>query len=146
MIEDSIVGDQQEPAASSTDKSSYTEYNDVCPPPSADTSCISVTDYNHFRQIIQSAPPSARLIFCDFALDRKDEDATAWIKSDLQVICQSFGGCTISGPGLHIGVIGKQSKGMIQGFTFTGASESAVRIMDDADTNEHKICHCDFLR
>mmetsp|Transcript_715 Transcript_715/g.1459 ORF Transcript_715/g.1459 Transcript_715/m.1459 type:complete len:883 (-) Transcript_715:101-2749(-) len=118
-------------------------HSSVCPSfPSPDQDCIEIRSYEHFREIVMDASSGDKLVFCDFEVDKTEDDKTTTIKSDdVQLICPTST-CTIVGGGSHINIQG--SEVLIQGFTFKEATSIAVRVAKGADDREHKICDCVF--
>ena len=53
--------------------------------------------------------------------------------------------CQIEGAGNHLTISGKNGQVNIQGFTFYGATESAIRILATS-RNAHYISDCNFTR
>jgi hypothetical protein len=54
--------------------------------------------------------------------------------------------CVIEGGGNHFNIAGGSAKVEIVGFTFIGATQSAIRVLATAPTNHHSIVDCIFVK
>eukprot|EP00957_Ditylum_brightwellii_P000395 30872-Ditylum_brightwellii.AAC.1 len=86
----------------------------------------------------------ARIIFCPFTATKDIEDPAILIEKDITIGCAGKNQCVISGPGSHIEAGTKKAKLSVVGFTFTGATTTAVSIGKSSSVNEHAICHSKF--
>lgn len=122
------------------------EMTDECPPfeDRSDEDCTDISSYEEFRELIQTDKPKGELVFCPFDVQLSPDDKAVWIKTDLQLVCQQKGKCTLRDGEYQLKVHG-DNEVMVQGFNFVGASHSAFRVWERTQ-NLQKVCHCSFER
>lgn len=122
------------------------ELTDECPPfeDRSDKDCTEISSYEQFRELIQADKPEGELVFCPFDVQLSPDDKATWIKTDLNLVCQQMGKCTLRGGEYHLKIHG-DNQVMVQGFNFVGASHSAFRVWEKTQ-NMQKVCHCSFER
>lgn len=122
------------------------EMTDECPPieDRSDEDCTKIGSYEEFRELIQTNKPEGELVLCPFDVQLSPDDKATWIKTDLHLICQQMGKCTLRDGDYHLKVHGSNQV-TVQGFNFVGASHSAFRVWEKTQ-NVQKVCHCSFER
>jgi hypothetical protein len=78
----------------------------------------------------------------------KPTGITLVLNGPISLICMqktSNDKCVIEGGGNHLNIAGGGAKVDVLGFTFIGATQSAIRVLATAP-NHHSIVHCNFVK
>lgn len=111
--------------------------------------CHTVNKWNDLVRLTNAAMNTKKYEVCfkPFNID-KPQSSRLMLNRPIILRCDKSSTedrCEIKGSGHHVRVAGKNAKVNIIGFTFIGATNSAVRVISTS-TQTHTIDRCDFLQ
>jgi hypothetical protein len=111
--------------------------------------CQRVNSFNQFNMMVSLAIKQNNFFLC-FQPFYVVKQSTKRLVLDGRITLQcekklSSDRCQIEGAGNHLTISGKKGQVNIQGFTFSGATESAIRVLSTS-RKSHYISDCNFTR
>lgn len=111
--------------------------------------CETVNSFADLARIVNLGMTQQRAEICfrPFHL-AKPAGSTLVLNRPISLRCeklQSDDKCTLEGGANHITIAGGNAKVTIEGFTFTGATQSAVRVMQTS-RESHSLSGCEFVK
>jgi len=106
--------------------------------------CTPIETYQDFIYKISMAASDESITFCPFEVQKQEDDLNLVLEdSQVQLRCVFNRECIIKGAGNHVLITGPLSSVTFDGFTFIGATDSAI-VIDWSSQNTQTIENCKF--
>lgn len=118
----------------------------ACAPRPSNSGCTKIeNNWKSFTKVVlNAAKTKTDVAFCGFDIQRTEDDSHLVVKEKVNLACAEGETCTIEGPGTHIVVQGVRGQAALAGFTFKGATDSAIFVRQSSH-NMNSFCDCTFI-